>query len=195
MSSSNRNIFRITDPLSPVNSPHKVQWRGALMFSLICAWTNSWVNNRDADDLRHHRAHYGVTVMILRRDPDCPDTAEDMDKLSTRIHQELTTKSQSIKSESIFSDTVAHITSMATWWHYCDVIMGSMASQITSLTLVYSTVHSGTDQRKHQSSPSLAFVRGINRRRWIPRAKGQYSGKCFHLMTSSWTWRDFWWSH
>ena len=42
---------------SPVNSPHKGQWRGALMFSLICAWTNSWVNNRDAGDLKRHRTH------------------------------------------------------------------------------------------------------------------------------------------
>ena len=49
---------------SPVNSPHKDQWRGALMLSLICVWTNGWVNNRDAGDLRHHRAHYDVTVMI-----------------------------------------------------------------------------------------------------------------------------------
>ena len=47
--------------------------------------------------------------------------------------------------------------------HYNDVIMGRMASQITSLTIVYSTVYSGTDQRKHQSSASLAFVREINR--------------------------------
>ena len=45
--------------------------------------------------------------------------------------------------------------------HYNDVIMGAMASQITSLTIVYSTVYSGTYQRKHQSSASLAFVRGI----------------------------------
>ena len=47
----------------PVNSPHKGQWRGALMFSLICAWINGWVNNREAGDLRRHRAHHGVTVM------------------------------------------------------------------------------------------------------------------------------------
>ena len=47
--------------------------------------------------------------------------------------------------------------------HYCDVMMCAMASQITSLTIVYSTVHSGADQRKHQSSASLAFVRGIHR--------------------------------
>ena len=49
----------------PVNSPHKSQWHGALMFSLICAWINGWVNNRDAGDLRRHRAHYDVTVMWL----------------------------------------------------------------------------------------------------------------------------------
>ena len=48
---------------STVNSPHKGQWRGALMFSLICAWINGWVNNGEAGDLRHHRAHYGVSVM------------------------------------------------------------------------------------------------------------------------------------
>ena len=48
---------------SPVNSPHKGQWRGPLMFSLICDWTNGWVNNRDAGDLRRRRAHYDVTVM------------------------------------------------------------------------------------------------------------------------------------
>ena len=47
--------------------------------------------------------------------------------------------------------------------HYCDVIMGAIASQITSLTIVYSTVYSDADQRKHQSSASLAFVRGIHR--------------------------------
>ena len=45
------------------NSPHKGQWRGALMLSLICAWINSWVNNREVGVLRRHRAHYGVTVM------------------------------------------------------------------------------------------------------------------------------------
>ena len=50
---------------SPVNSPHKGQWRGALMFSLICAWINGSVNNREAGDLRRHHVHYDVTVMNL----------------------------------------------------------------------------------------------------------------------------------
>ena len=48
---------------SPVNSPPKGQWRGALMFSLICAWTNGWVNNRDTSYLRRHRANHVAIVM------------------------------------------------------------------------------------------------------------------------------------
>ena len=48
---------------SPGDSPKKGQWHGALMFYLICAWTNGWANNRDAGDLRRHRVH-GITLMI-----------------------------------------------------------------------------------------------------------------------------------
>ena len=47
----------------PGNSRHEGQWRGALMFSLICVWINGWVNNGKAGDLRRYRAHYDVTVM------------------------------------------------------------------------------------------------------------------------------------
>ena len=55
----------------PVNSPHKGQWGGALMFSLICAWTNRWVNNREAGDLRRHQARYDVSVMKILKLPPC----------------------------------------------------------------------------------------------------------------------------
>ena len=50
---------------SPVTGefPTKGQWRGALMFSLICVWINGWLNNGEAGDLRRYRAHYDVTVM------------------------------------------------------------------------------------------------------------------------------------
>ena len=48
---------------SLVNSPNKGQWRGALMFSLICAWINGWLNNCEAGYLRCHRVHYDVIVM------------------------------------------------------------------------------------------------------------------------------------
>ena len=52
---------------SPVNSPHKGQWRGALIFSLICAWINGWANNREAGDLRRHHAHFDVIAMKWKR--------------------------------------------------------------------------------------------------------------------------------
>ena len=48
---------------SRVNSPHKGQWRGALIFSLICVWIKDWVNNREAGCLRRYRAHYDTSVM------------------------------------------------------------------------------------------------------------------------------------
>ena len=47
----------------PVNSPHQGQWRGALMFSLICVWINGWINNREAGDLRRQRGHNDFNVM------------------------------------------------------------------------------------------------------------------------------------
>ena len=83
----------------------------------------------------------------------------------------------SCTNPSIWCDDNAIVTSKSRI-HYIDVIMTTIASQITSLTVVYSTVYSDADQRKHQSSASLAFVWGIHR--------DQLRGKCFHLMTSSW---------
>ena len=49
---------------SPLNSTHKGQWRGALMFCLICIWINGWVNNSEAGDLRCHCTHYDVIIMV-----------------------------------------------------------------------------------------------------------------------------------
>ena len=118
--------------------------------------TNGWVNNRHAGDLRRHGAHYDVTVMI------------------------------NFSGIWITQQTNENAFPAFRLKHYNDVIMTTMASQITSLTVVYSTVYSDADQRKHQSSASLAFVWGIHRDRWIPRTKGQLREKCFHLMTSSW---------
>ena len=48
---------------SPVDPPHKGQWREALVISSICAWANGWVNDQDTGHLRHHRAHYDATVL------------------------------------------------------------------------------------------------------------------------------------
>ena len=63
-----------------------------------------------------------------------------------------------------YSDIVLLLSMLPLWRHHCNyVIMSAMASQITSLTIVYSRVYSGADQRKHQSSASLAIVRGTHR--------------------------------
>ena len=72
MTSWNGNTFCVTGPFSGEFTghwwipQHKDQWRGALIF-LSCTWTNGWANNRNANDLRRHRAHYDVTVMYCPR--------------------------------------------------------------------------------------------------------------------------------
>ena len=68
MALSNRNISALMALCEEihrllVDSPHKVQWRAALIFSLIYTWTNGWANNRDASDLRRHSVRYDVTLM------------------------------------------------------------------------------------------------------------------------------------
>ena len=79
---------------SPVNSPHKGQWRGALMFSLICVWINAWVNNREAGDLRCYRAHYDVIVMV---------TGQISSDILNFLHTNYQMHSLSFKSQSLYS--------------------------------------------------------------------------------------------
>ena len=70
----------------PVNSPHKSQWRGALIFSLICVWINGWVNNHEAGDLWRHRGHYDTSVMEA--------TVEGVSKLIGTRPQQATMKGE-----------------------------------------------------------------------------------------------------
>ena len=78
--------------------------------------------------------------------------------------------------------------------HYNDVIMSLMVSQITSLTTVYLTVYLGTDQRKHQSSASLAFVRGIHRWQVNSPHKGPVTRKMFPFDDAIRShWCPLWW--
>ena len=69
-------------------------------------------------------------------------------------------------------------------YHYTDVIMTTITSQITSLTVVYSTIYSDADQREHQSSASLSFVWGIHQDRWIPAQRASYAENV-----------SIWWRH
>ena len=71
ITSLNGNIFRVEIHRLPVNSPHKGQWRGTLVFSWICSWINGRVNNREAGDLRRHSAHYDdIVLKISTQHPD-----------------------------------------------------------------------------------------------------------------------------
>ena len=173
MTSSNGNISTLLTFVrgihwSPVNSPQKGQWRGALMFPLICAFRSKRFSKQSRRRW-WETPHYDVIVMHF-------------------VFMVVSISQAQSNPGSGQSPVIHH---GICWWsctHYIDVIMTTMASQITSLTVVYSTVYSDADQSKHQSSASLAFVWGIHRDRWIPRTKGQLRGKCFHLMTSS-CWR------
>ena len=146
MTSSNGNIFPVTGHLwihrSQVNSRTKGQWLGALMFSLICGWTSGWLNNRDAGDLKRHQAHYDVTVM------GCSGLSAFRKSGSSVRHR-------------VLYYSVSRICCM------CWCMQGSLQWRHNEYDgvskhqphdcLLYS------DQRKHQSSASLAFMRGIHR--------------------------------
>ena len=97
----------------------------------------------------------------------------------------------SLNGMSEYVDWINNMTLLTTKFYYCpshynDVITSAMASQVTSLGIVYSIVYSGSNQRKYHSSASLAFVRGINRWPVNSPHKGPITRKKFHLMTSSW---------
>ena len=242
---------------SPVTGefPHKGQWRGALMVTLICVWINGWAKNREAGDLRRHRAHFDVTVMsssalntsvaalythvfsiveswgliiykkkmkfLIVKQLDLPILKNHNHNSKNHNHIQIITPFASFVYDHLLifnimyymspnvttcldSSSNSKMISHPKWYHhyflsykylninekgitlinlcsihrkagldYNDVIMGVMAFQIASLAIVYSSVYSGVDQRKHQSSASLAFVKGIHRDRWIPRTKGQ----------------------
>ena len=131
----------------PVNSPHKSQWRGALMFSLIYAWINGWVNNREAGDLRRHRAHY-------RR--HCNELA---------------------RSKLMEGPVNTDFLIIMLCWYYSMPLRRRHNERNGVLNHggldCYWTVCSGAHQRKHQSSESLDFARESTGDRWIPHTKGQ----------------------
>ena len=133
----------------PVNSPHKGQWRGAWMFSLIFAWiklskqrwgwwfeTPSRPSWRHCDDIIMTSWH-GNTLRITG-------------PFFVGNHRWQVGSPHKKPGNKNFD-------------HYSDATMGTIASQITSLTIVYSALYSDADQREHQSSASLAFVQGIHR--------------------------------
>ena len=121
------------------------------MFSLICAWTNGLENNREAGDLRRHRAHYDVSVINEFVDMITSVSEAGINYIPQCLWDGITCP--------------CHGCLICGTHHYCDVIMGTVASQITSLMIVYSTVCSDAD---------------------FPAQMASNAVECFHLMTSSW---------
>ena len=107
----------------PVDSPHKVQSRGALMFSLICVWTNSWANNGDAGDLRRHRAHYDVIVM----DQDEETTKCGDKRLASETRSRALLKITHLHFNSPFN--LACSTKVYCLWPYWQIICTSLSYQ------------------------------------------------------------------
>ena len=95
---------------SPVNSPQKSQWRGALMFTLICVWINSWVNNREAGDLRSHRVHYDVIVMDLLPAGQCVPEELDLWRLRNNNRRRTAANQTKLSRKSNFL------------WVLCDIL-------------------------------------------------------------------------
>ena len=156
-------------------------------------WSAPWVNNREAGDFRRLRAHHDVIVMFTISElthkgqpvlvcvpgqlwPWCSCDRRCWFLNDCCLDAPLHCFGANNTDIRQNRDTIW----FTAWWrnddgtndvrvlyhrhdHYDDVVMGAMASQITSFAIVYSTVYSDADQRNHQSSASLAFVQGIHR--------------------------------
>ena len=127
---------------STVNSLHKGQWRGALMFSLMCARINGWVNNREAGDLRRYRHHYDVIVM------EYPGIERVL-----IFHEEVFQLSWSTNDENA---------GMSSLWRHVSVT----ASQITNILTVFST--SRPRQNNSHFPDDIFKCPFFNANVWIP---------------------------
>ena len=110
-----RETFSVLLALCAGNSPNKGQWCRALMFSLICAWTNSWSNNWDASDLRSHHTHYDVTVKFMGNVTTFDGLVQYCSFIHDRPWISLWIKSISNKLDIIIHLIVSQLS------HYCDV--------------------------------------------------------------------------
>ena len=187
VTSANGNIFRVTGPLwgeppvTGVFSPQRAATRSFDVFIDLrlntqiskqskCWWfetpsRSSWRYRKDVTDIRLclYIPHIDIKVVWrqIARNPTWliwGDTTRALNMFVIHINMTLASTSKQ---------------------HYSDVIMGTIESQITSLTIVYLAVYSGADQRKHQSSTLLAFVRGIHRSPVISPHKGPVTRKVF----------------
>ena len=135
---------------SPVNSPHKGQWREALMISMICTWINGWVNSYDAGDLRPHRAHCDVILM------------------SSKIYNSLA----SGRFGSDFKNIIFKlIIQKSSWRGHCEITLRWMLHNLTkaklTLVLVLTSCHQATSQYLRRGWITLMSLNVVTRPRWV----------------------------
>ena len=151
---------------------------------------NVWANNRDAGDLRRHDAHYDVTVMSKSYEIYarcfCALFRFAFIILQGKFVWFLYTYFSGLFHLRLWKWSIT--TPAHELHHYYDVIMSPTASQITSLTIVYSIVYRAQIKENIKAPRHWPLCGEFTEDRWIPRTNGQLRGKCFHLMTSSW-WR------
>ena len=156
--------------------PKMTQWHKKKLLN----WVTCWTNRGSANYLKSTNV---ITFIPFWREPNNRKLAQILDHFLSSANQRRHNHAISDCLVPYLYD-VRHYVGNGNWsnsrgdrghsyGHYNDVIMGAMASRITSLTIVYSAVYSGSYQRKHRSSAPLAFVHGIHRDRWIPRTNGQ----------------------
>ena len=112
-------------PMGKVNSPHKGQLHGALMFSLICARMNGWVNNRGVNYLRRHRAHYDVTVMWVMRENRWICSLEGPRNFHHKVWDEIVYSFPNFKGAAVevwewISNIIPHFTGHVITFQYWD---------------------------------------------------------------------------
>ena len=116
---------------SPVNSPHKDQWRGALMFTLICARINAWVNNREDGDLRRYRRHYDVIVMV-KNGPRPPCDLMRLNSVLSELSWYITGADMIIWSQDVRASIIQGIKGHNCFIPGFDEIYGSVSTAIPS---------------------------------------------------------------
>ena len=147
MTSSNGNFFRVTGPLcgeftGPVNSPHKDQWRGALMFSLICVWITGWVSKREAGDLRRHRGHHDVNVMAAPYDKPPYDETSYLLPSRPLFNKYCTIHHRHYYSWTLVQITYSFYTRTFYYWHILSANKAWIIDDITKFfCLMYLRMH------------------------------------------------------
>ena len=146
----------------PVDSLHKGQWRGALMFPLICTWTNGGANNRNAGNSRRHRADYDVTVMIYQKLQTNPILI--LPNIGTLWKKWVTTM-----VADALSPSVARTSAIMVFQYY----------QKCRMHVFLSSIRKDWTMLRNRPNEKWFYVSSNNSVR--PRAMVEYMGQCAHL--------------